>query len=43
MKNGNLLDKGLVVAPDGPGLGIEVDWDTLSMADFYVKTESPKN
>ena len=43
MKNGNLLHKGLVVAPDGPGLGIEVDWDTLSMADFYVKTESPKN
>ena len=43
MMNGNLLDKGLVVAPDGPGLGIEVDWDTLSMADFYVKTESPKN
>ena len=43
MKNGNLLHKGLVVAPDGPGLGIEVDWDTLSMADFYVKTASPKN
>ena len=35
MKNGNLLDRGRVVAPEGPGLGIEVDWDHLATADFY--------
>ena len=37
MKNGILLDQGQVVAPEGPGLGIEVDWDNLAMADFYIK------
>ncbi len=36
MKNGNLLDRGSVVAPDGPGLGINVDWDRLATADFHV-------
>ena len=36
MKNGNLLDKGRVGAPTGPGLGIEVDWDRLATADFYI-------
>jgi len=36
MKNGNLLDRGRVVAPDGPGLGINVDWDRLAKADFHV-------
>ena len=36
MKNGNLLDRGTVVAPDGPGLGINVDWDSLATAEFYV-------
>lgn len=36
MKNGNLLDRGRVVAPKGPGLGIEVDWERLATADFYV-------
>jgi len=36
MKNGNLLDQGRVVAPQRPGLGIEVDWDRLATADFYV-------
>jgi len=36
MKNGNMLDRGRVVAPDGPGLGINVDWDSLAMADFHV-------
>jgi len=36
MKNGNLLDRGRVVAPEGPGLGIEVDWDRLATAEFYV-------
>lgn len=39
MTNGNLLDRGRVVAPDGPGLGINVDWERLTSADFhaYVK------
>ena len=36
MKNGNLLDRGRVVAPEGSGLGIEVDWDRLATADFYI-------
>jgi L-alanine-DL-glutamate epimerase-like enolase superfamily enzyme len=36
MKNGNLLDRGRVVAPEGPGLGISVDWDRLAAADFHV-------
>jgi L-alanine-DL-glutamate epimerase-like enolase superfamily enzyme len=36
MKNGNLLDRGRVVAPEGPGLGISVDWDRLTRADFHV-------
>jgi L-alanine-DL-glutamate epimerase-like enolase superfamily enzyme len=36
MTNGNLLAKGRVAAPDGPGLGIDVDWDRLATADFYV-------
>ena len=36
MKNGNLLDRGRVVAPDGPGLGISVYWDRLATADFHV-------
>ena len=43
MKNGNLLDGDRVIAPKGPGLGIEVDWDSLVMADFYVKIISPRN
>ena len=41
MKNGNLLDQGQVVAPEGDGLGIEVDWDNLTMADFYIKIVAP--
>ncbi len=41
MKNGNLLDRGQVVAPEGDGLGIEVDWDNLAMADFYMKIVAP--
>jgi L-alanine-DL-glutamate epimerase-like enolase superfamily enzyme len=36
MKNGIALDRGRVVAPDGPGLGIQVDWEQLDSADFYV-------
>ncbi len=40
MKNGNLLDRGRVIAPKGPGLGIEVDWDHLADADFYRKSGS---
>jgi L-alanine-DL-glutamate epimerase-like enolase superfamily enzyme len=39
MKNGNLLDQGRVVAPERPGLGIEVDWDRLATADFYVSSK----
>jgi L-alanine-DL-glutamate epimerase-like enolase superfamily enzyme len=39
MKNGNLLERGRVVAPEGPGLGIEVDWDRLAAADFYISSE----
>jgi L-alanine-DL-glutamate epimerase-like enolase superfamily enzyme len=35
MKNGNLLNQGKIVAPEGPGLGIDVDWDRLDTADFY--------
>ena len=36
MKNGVLLNRGRAVAPDGPGLGIHVDWERLDSADFYV-------
>ena len=43
MKNGNLLYQGQVFAPEGPGLGIEVDWDNLAMADFYIKIATPEN
>ncbi|MGI9260519.1 MAG: mandelate racemase/muconate lactonizing enzyme family protein [Woeseiaceae bacterium] len=39
MENGNLLDQGRVLAPDGPGLGIRVDWDRLATADFYVESK----
>lgn len=39
VKNGNLIDRGRVVAPAGPGLGIEVDWDRLATADFYISSE----
>jgi L-alanine-DL-glutamate epimerase-like enolase superfamily enzyme len=39
MKNGNLLKQGQVVAPEGPGLGIDVDWDRLDTADFYRATK----
>jgi len=38
MKNGNQLDRGRVLAPGGPGLGLEVDWDRLVEADFYRKS-----
>jgi hypothetical protein len=36
MKKGNQLDRGRAVAPEGSGLGIEVDWDRLATADFYI-------
>jgi L-alanine-DL-glutamate epimerase-like enolase superfamily enzyme len=36
MKNAVLLNRGRAVAPDGPGLGIQVDWERLDSADFYV-------
>ena len=35
MTNSILIERGRVVAPKGPGLGIEVDWDQLATADFY--------
>jgi len=35
-KSGNLLDRRSIVAPDRPGLGIDMDWDSLPSADFYV-------
>lgn len=39
MVNGNLLERGRVAAPERPGLGIEVDWDQLATADFYVSSK----
>ena len=39
MTNGNLLEQGRAVAPDGPGLGIEVDWDRVATADFHVSSK----
>jgi L-alanine-DL-glutamate epimerase-like enolase superfamily enzyme len=39
MKNGILLKQGRVFAPNRPGLGIEVDWENLDKADFYVRSE----
>ncbi len=36
MKNGNLLDRGGGGGTEGPGLGISVDWDRLTRADFHV-------
>ena len=38
MTNGILFERGRVNSPEGPGLGIEVDWDRLSSADFYVSS-----
>lgn len=38
MRNGNLLDGGNAVAPTKPGLGIAVDWERLSSADFYTSS-----
>ena len=35
MINANMFRAGKNVAPRGPGLGIEVDWDVLKTADFY--------
>lgn len=39
MKNGNMMERGRVVAPDEPGLGINVDWNSLDTADFHVCAE----
>jgi len=36
MRDGNLIEAGQAVAPQLPGLGIEVDWDRLPKADFYI-------
>ena len=39
MTNSLLLEQGRVLAPEGPGLGIEVDWDRLETADFYISSK----
>ena len=39
MKNCIVLDRGKVMAPEGPGLGIEVDWDPLVAADFHISSK----
>ncbi|MDH4071842.1 MAG: hypothetical protein OEV41_01915 [Gammaproteobacteria bacterium] len=39
MTNGNLMDQGRVVAPERPGLGINVDWNSLATADFHESAE----
>jgi L-alanine-DL-glutamate epimerase-like enolase superfamily enzyme len=36
MKNGIRQNHGVVAAPEGPGLGIQVDWERLNSADFHV-------
>jgi len=39
MKNGIPMDANAqAIAPAGPGLGVEVDWEQLTMADFYKNT-----
>ncbi|MBQ08498.1 MAG: hypothetical protein CMD96_01775 [Gammaproteobacteria bacterium] len=38
MKNGILFKDGEVYATMDHGLGINVDWDKLSTADYYIKT-----
>ena len=35
MKNSYTLKDGKAVVPEGPGLGIEVNWEILPTADFY--------
>jgi L-alanine-DL-glutamate epimerase-like enolase superfamily enzyme len=37
MKNGIVLQRGRALAPQAPGLGIEVDWNRLDTADFYKR------
>ena len=39
MKSGILLNRGTVVAPEKAGLGIQVDWEHLNAADFYVNSK----
>lgn len=39
MNDGNLLDQGRVVAPQGAGLGVSVNWERLDSADFHVHLE----
>jgi L-alanine-DL-glutamate epimerase-like enolase superfamily enzyme len=36
MNNGSLLNHGKVVVPAEPGLGVDVNWECLASADFYV-------
>jgi L-alanine-DL-glutamate epimerase-like enolase superfamily enzyme len=37
MKNGVVFHQGRALAPEAPGLGIEVDWKHLDTADFYAR------
>lgn len=37
MKNAVRIDQGIAVPPEGPGLGISVDWECLPTADFYLR------
>lgn len=39
MKNSISVDRGLVAAPDRPGLGINVEWDRLAAADFHAHSK----
>lgn len=39
MRNGILVEDGRALAPQRPGLGIEVDWNSLHTADFYSSYE----
>ena len=39
MENAIPFEQGRVSAPAGPGLGVEVDWERLPAADFYVYSQ----
>ena len=43
MKGGILFDSGFVFDPNKHGLGIEVDWDELATADYYIKVKKGIN
>ena len=43
MKGGIFFDRGFVFDPNKHGLGIEVDWDELATADYYIKVKKGIN